>query len=87
MPDETEPTTGELYRSLQRIERAVSTLESEVRGLAAGFVSRSEWDLANKSMGREIAELKASRAPWWTWVSLVIAGTSLLLVISSRVTL
>lgn len=59
-------TQAEIVRTLTRIE-------SKVDGLAANYVPRSEWDLWAETRDREIKDLKAARAPWWTWATILIS--------------
>lgn len=77
-------THGEIVRSLQRIERAMGALDSKVDGLSAGFVPRAEWQVWAQSRDREIADLKAARAPWWTWATVIIAAVSLIVTIVTQ---
>lgn len=57
-------TQAEIVRTLKRIEEKVDTL-------SANYLPRTEWNLWAETRDREIKELKAARAPWWTWVSVL----------------
>jgi len=74
-------TTGEIVRGLQRVEVAIGALDAKVDGLSAGFVPRAEWQVWSVARDREIAELKAARAPWWTWAVVLVAVASFALTI------
>lgn len=67
-------TQAEIVRTLTRIE-------SKVDGLAANYLPRSEWETWTEARDREIKELKAARAPWWTWATLLISFGGLALAI------
>ncbi len=84
MPTDDDWTHGEIARALTRIEQSVTELRGTVGGLSAGFLPRGEWEMWAKSRDREIAELKAGRAPWWTWATVALAALSLLVAIVPR---
>lgn len=78
-------TQAEIVRALQRLETGQARMESKFDSLSAGFVTREVLDIELKairqdiediksSTRRDIGELKASRAPWWSVAALVIAG-------------
>jgi hypothetical protein len=70
-------TQAEIVRTLKRIEEGQSSLAAKVDGLTAGFVPRSEWQIWADARDREIRDLKAAKAPWWTWAAVLISFGSL----------
>lgn len=69
---------AEIVRSLQRIE-------TKVDALAAGYVPRTEWEIWAETRDREIRELKAARAPWWTWATLALSGLAMLITLIQNI--
>jgi len=83
VPDE--PTANELLAvTISRLDDVrvdIRDLRNEVRESRNTMVSRAEWEMRNRAVdqrfegqGREIAELKAARAPWWSWATVLIAA-------------
>lgn len=70
-------TQAEIVRTLKRIEDKVDTL-------SANYLPRSEWALWSETRDREIKEMKSARAPWWTWATVLLAASSLLLHVLPR---
>lgn len=79
-------STGEIVRAIKGLQGTVDRMDSKLDGLSIGFLPRSEWSLWAESRDREIRDLKAARAPWWTWAAVLIAAASLLLNLIPRLT-
>lgn len=86
---EMTPSAIELAVVVARLDdlRAdVQSMRNEIRDSRRDFVGRGEWEMRNRAVdsrfegqGREIAELKAARAPWWSWATVILAIGSLAL--------
>ena len=61
---------AEIVRSLRRIE-------TKVDQWGTSHVSRVEWTVWSEARDREIRDLKARSAPWWTWATVLVAAVSL----------
>lgn len=68
---------AELVRTLQRIEKAQVDTNTRLDALATSHVTRGEWVLWSDARDREIRDLKARAAPWWTWAMLIVTVVSL----------
>lgn len=85
MPAPEDWSNGEIVRTLNRIEEDVKSLRTDVTGLVAGFLPRAEFDVWAKSRDREIADLKAARAPWWSWATVGIALVMLIVTVANLI--
>lgn len=83
-----EATLAVVVQRLDDLRSDVKTLREEWHGSRGDVVPRGEWvqrnttvDTRFESQGREIAEIKqtiaAARAPWWAWLSPVVAVVAL----------
>lgn len=72
---------------LDDIKQDIVELRDDQRIANRQSVSRNEWEQRNNysdskfsSLGREIGDLRteinSKRAPWWTWVTVLLAGAS-----------
>lgn len=77
-------TQAEIVRTLHRIEEGQKELAQKVEAQAGFFVSRDAWTMKNLALDREIVrihnrvddikdDLESSRAPWWTWATVLTA--------------
>ncbi len=76
---ESEYTGAEIVRSLNRIEAAQKDFSSRLDQLASTYVTRSEYEKGVERIESDIADLKASRAPWWAASSVLIGAGGLVL--------
>lgn len=78
-------TTGELLAvaisRLDDVREDIRDVRNEMASYRTSMVGRNEWEMRNRQVdqrfegqGREIAELKAARAPWWSWATVLIAA-------------
>lgn len=81
---EASATLAVVVARLDDVREDIRDLRSDLSTHRTEMVSRGEWEMRNRavdsrfeSQGREIAELKAARAPWWSWASVLVAGTAL----------
>lgn len=72
-------TQAEIVRTLQRLETGQTRMESKFDRLSAGFVTRDVLDIELNAIHQDISEMKASRAPWWSVASVVIAICAVIL--------
>ena len=70
----SEVSPGEIYRAVLRTESAVGEIEKN-------FLTKAEFQAWKRGFDREIADMKASRAPWWQAAALAISTLSMVLVI------
>ena len=70
---------------LDDVREDIRDLRTDLSAHRTEMVSRGEWEMRNRAVdsrfdnqGREIAELKAARAPWWSWASVLVAGAALI---------
>lgn len=70
---------------LDDVREDIRDLRTDLSSHRTEMVSRGEWEMRNRAVdsrfdnqGREIAELKAARAPWWSWASVLVAGAALI---------
>lgn len=82
--DEAAATLAVVVARLDDVREDIRDLRTDLSAHRTEMVSRGEWEMRNRAVdnrfenqGREIAELKAARAPWWSWASVVIAGLAL----------
>lgn len=87
MSEDTATTLAVVVARLDDVREDIRGLRTELHESRASYVGRGEWEMRNRavdsrfdSQGREIAELKSARAPWWSWASVLIALGSLVLV-------
>lgn len=82
--DEASATLAVVVARLDDVREDIRDLRTDLSTHRTEMVSRGEWEMRNRSVdsrfenqGREIAELKAARAPWWSWASVIVAGAAL----------
>lgn len=70
---------------LDDVREDIRDLRTDLSSHRTEMVSRGEWEMRNRAVdsrfdnqGREIAELKAARAPWWSWASVLVAAAALI---------
>lgn len=70
---------------LDDVREDIRDLRTDLSAHRTEMVSRGEWEMRNRAVdarfdnqGREIAELKAARAPWWSWASVLVAAAALM---------
>lgn len=70
---------------LDDVREDIRDLRTDLSSHRTEMVSRGEWEMRNRAVdsrfdnqGREIAELKAARAPWWSWASVLVAVAALM---------
>ena len=68
---------AEMVRTLGRIEQAQVATNRRLDVLSTSHVTRAEWVLRADARDREIRDLKARAAPWWTWAMLIVGAISL----------
>lgn len=89
MPEER-ATLDAVMSRLDDIREDMREVRDEVRTTRENFVSTATWQARNSevntrlnSLGREIGDLRtevrAAKAPWWTWVT-VLCGVGALIV-------
>lgn len=78
---EDSATLAVVVARLDDVRGDLRDLRTELTTHRTEMVSRGEWEMRNRAVdsrfdnqGREIAELKAARAPWWSWASVTVAG-------------
>lgn len=81
--DEASATLAVVVARLDDVRGDIRGMRAELASHRTEMVSRGEWEMRNRavdsrfeSQGREIAELKAARAPWWSWASVLVAGSA-----------
>ncbi|MPT14035.1 MAG: hypothetical protein E2601_03870 [Microbacterium sp.] len=74
-------TLAVVVARLDDVRSDIRDLRGELTSHRTEMVSRGEWEMRNRAVdsrfehqGREVAELKAARAPWWSWASVIVAG-------------
>lgn len=72
-------TQAEIVRTLQRLETGQTRMESKFDRLSAGFVTRDVLDIELNAIHQDIADIKSSRAPWWSIAALVVSGCAVVL--------
>lgn len=77
-------TLAVVVARLDDVRGDIQAMRTENSAHRSEMVSRGEWEMRNRavdtrfeSQGREIAELKAARAPWWSWASVLVGGGAL----------
>lgn len=81
--DEAAATLAVVVARLDDVREDIRDLRTDLSTHRTEMVSRGEWEMRNRavdnrfdSQGREIAELKAARAPWWSWASVLVAAAA-----------
>ncbi|UUE19897.1 hypothetical protein [Microbacterium sp. J1-1] len=81
--DEAAATLAVVVARLDDVREDIRDLRTDLSAHRIEMVSRGEWEMRNRavdnrfdSQGREIAELKAARAPWWSWASVLVASAA-----------
>lgn len=77
-------TLAVVVARLDDVRSDIRDMRTEAVAHRTEMVSRGEWEMRNRAVdnrfenqGREIAELKAARAPWWSWASVLVASAAL----------
>ena len=77
-------TLAVVVARLDDVRGDIRDMRTEATAHRTEMVSRGEWEMRNRAVdsrfdnqGREIAELKAARAPWWSWASVLLAAFAL----------
>lgn len=78
---EAAATLAVVVARLDDVREDIRDLRTDLSTHRTEMVSRGEWEMRNRAVdarfenqGREIAELKAARAPWWSWASVVVSA-------------
>lgn len=72
-------TQAEIVRALQRLETGQARMESKFDSLSAGFVTREVLDIELTGIRKDIDDINASRAPWWSVAALVVSAAAVIL--------
>lgn len=85
-PDTADPVLAVILSRLTGIDATLSELRSETREARQASVPLVVWEQRNKhvdsrlqQLGREIGDLRAARAPWWSTWTVVLAAAGVLL--------
>jgi len=78
-------TTAELTRAIQRIEKGVEEIRSDVRSQAQVYATKEHVAEVKESLGREIRDIKVDmqsrRTPWPQVMSAIVALVALAVVL------
>lgn len=77
-PHTDDPNVAVLIERVDNLRSDVTDLRRVIEAQTTGYVSRGEFDAWRAGIGREVADLKARRAPWWAAVAAVAAVAALL---------
>lgn len=84
MPEDDATQLAVVAARLTDLRADVRALRTEVQAAQTTAVGRGEWmqrnaavDARFEGQGREISDLKAARAPWWSKASVVLAAAAI----------
>lgn len=80
-----DPQTAVILERIEQLRGDMADLKTTLATHGQTYVPRGEFEAWKTAFNNEIHDLKAARAPWWTWAALAVSGLSMLITLIQNI--